>query len=182
MARAIGTITLEGDKELVKALGELGGKIERKFRRTAASQTMRVLRTKARDAAPNIKSKSDKSSNLRQAIKSKVNAKAGRPVEGHVFVNYDDSKGKSARWAHFFEGGTKRRTVKTGPYAGRDVGRIQAYKFMTQTFERNRRYAINFFQRLLRQQVEAHAKTAGGKTKFTGKGKDFRAGKFVEAV
>ena len=180
MGRAIGSITLEGDKELMKALQSLGSKLERKFRRTAASQTMRVLRTKARDNAPNIRSKSDKSKQLRGAIQSKVNAKAGRPVEGHVFVNYNASKGKSARWAHFFEGGTKRRTVKSGPYAGRDVGRITAYKFMTRTFEQNRRSAVNFFQRLLRQQIEAHAKYQGAKVKFTGKGTDFRAGTFVE--
>ena len=178
MARTIGNISLDGDAELIAALGSLGKKVERKFRRTAASQTMRVLRTKARQNAPAIKSKTNKSHQLKMAIKSKVNAKAGKPVHGKVFVDYH-GKGKTAWWAHFFEFGTKSRTVQSGRYAGRNVGRIVAHKFMTETFEKNRRYAINYFQRLLKQQIETHAKLEGGKMKFTGKGKDFRAGSFV---
>lgn len=179
MARNPLSMSLTGAKELDASLGKLGASIERRFRRTAASQTMRVLRTKAREHAPSIKSSHDRSMQLQQAIKTKINAKAGRPVEGKLFVNYDSSKGKSFWPAHFFEYGTQRRTVKSGHYAGRGVGKIKAYKFMTQTFENNKRYAINYYQKLLGKQVEAHAKLLGGKMKFTGTGKDFRSGSFV---
>ena len=178
MARAVGAISLHGDKALVRALAKLESKVERKFRRTAASQTMRVLRTKARKEAPRMISRSDKSENLQMAIQTKVNAKKGRPIEGRLFVNYKKGKGKSAWWAHFFEFGTAIRTVKSGPYAGRVVGSIAARRFMTRTYEKNRHKAISFFQRVLRQQIEAYARSQGA-MKFTGTGKSFSGGAMV---
>tara|TARA_Y100000593_G_C4314208_1_gene339995 strand:- start:532 stop:1080 length:549 start_codon:yes stop_codon:yes gene_type:complete len=177
MAR-IGDISLQGDKALIRALSKLESKVEQKFRRTAASQTMRVLRTKARAEAPRMISKTDKSQNLRMAIQTKTSAKKGRPVVGRLFVNYKQGKGKSAWWAHFFEFGTKLRMVKSGPYAGRVVGSIAARRFMSRTYEKNRRKAIRFFQRVMRQQVEAYASGLGA-MKFTGTGKSFSGGGFV---
>ena len=171
-------ITLFGDKRLENNLKKLGTQIERNFRRNAANQTMRVLRTKARKEAPDIRSKHDKREQRRGAIVTKVSAKKGRPIEGKLFVNYR-GKGKQAFWAHFFEFGTKRRTVSTGPYAGRSVGRIRAYHFMTRTYEKYRHHAVKYYQRVLKQQVEHYARTKVPKMKFTGGGKDFDSGSFV---
>jgi len=178
MARNVGSVTPQGDKATIRALSKLDAKIERKFRRTAASQTMRVLRTKARKEAPRMVSSSDRRQNLQLAILTKVSARAGRPIQGRLFVNYNKGKGKYARWAHFFEFGTAIRTVKSGPYAGRVVGSIAARRFMTRTYEKNRHKAISFFQRVLRQQIEAYARSQGA-MKFTGTGKSFSGGAMV---
>ena len=146
---AIGTISLEGAKELIAKLERFTPTVGKQIMRTALRAGAQPILAQARANAPGARIK--RSLKVRAGKSSKAGQNA---VSVLVSTRAGDFKGKEF-FAGFLEYGTKERTQKKFKKKARRTGKVSPREFMKRAFESRQSEAERIIAEELKAGIEA---------------------------
>ena len=143
---AIGTISLEGAKELIAKLDRFTPSVGKRIMRTALRAGAQPILTQARANAPG--------SRIKRSLKIRAGRSKGGEVSVLVTTRAGDFKGKEF-FAGFLEYGTKERVQKKFKTKARKTGKVSPRQFMLKAFESRKDAAQQIIANELKAGIEA---------------------------